>query len=83
MSTKYFRAKADTGWTKQSIAEYINDVAGDEGEDRVLGIDDFTDDDCQWFADKVFEIDAPSEEDLVDERKELSMQLFDRITSRG
>lgn len=83
MADQYFRAKADKGWSKASIYEFVKDAvecSDDEGE--MFPIEKLTDADCQWFADKEFEIDGEHEEDMASDRDDLAVKLYTRIIKR-
>lgn len=90
---KYFRAQADTGWTKESIHDLIagevedhninnEDEAATRADLKMFPVSALTDADCQWFVDKEFAIDYEHEEDQVEERRGLAMQLYKRVSRR-
>ncbi len=78
MSTKYFRAKADKGWSKNDIIDLALCFMIE------LPVSKVTDADCQWFADHEFTIsqEGLDEEYQVDCRYDLIKDLKKRITKR-
>lgn len=79
-----FRAKADTGWTRESIHTYIKEEIEMADEDLpMFSITLLTDEDCQKFVDDEFAVDCEHEEDAVDERNMIAMKLYKKVTKRA